>query len=74
MLINEVVTTKRSRKMARPSMKSQPQSEVTEIEFADMTPAQQAIVRASESLEGKVMPMGLSKSEMIAWMRDNIGK
>jgi hypothetical protein len=73
MLVNEVVTKSRSRKMARPSRKSQSRPEVVEIEFEDMTPAQQEIARASESLEGKVMPMGLTKSEKIAWMRANIG-
>jgi hypothetical protein len=33
----------------------------TEIQYADMTPAQQQIADAFQDLRGKVMPMGLSK-------------
>jgi len=44
-----------------------------EIQYADMTPAQQAIADASQDLCGKVMPMGLGKAGKIAWMRANIG-
>jgi hypothetical protein len=44
-----------------------------EIQYADMTPAQQQIADASQDLRGKVMPMGLSKQQKIAWMRENIG-
>jgi hypothetical protein len=44
-----------------------------EIQYADMTPAQQQIADASQDLRGKVMPIGLSKQQKIAWMRANIG-
>jgi hypothetical protein len=44
-----------------------------EIQYADMTPAQQQIADASQDLRGKVMPMGLGKAGKIAWMRANIG-
>jgi hypothetical protein len=44
-----------------------------EIQYADMTPAQQAIADASQDFRGKVMPIGLDKAGMIAWMRANIG-
>jgi hypothetical protein len=44
-----------------------------EIQYVDMTPAQQQIADASQDLRGKVMPMGLGKAGKIAWMRANIG-
>jgi hypothetical protein len=44
-----------------------------EIQYVDMTPAQQQIANASQDLRGKVMPMGLGKAGKIAWMRANIG-
>jgi hypothetical protein len=44
-----------------------------DIQYADMTLSQQAIADASQDSCGKVMPMGLSKKQKIAWMRENIG-
>jgi hypothetical protein len=43
-----------------------------DVEYDDMTPAQQYVVDAARSFTGKELPMGLTKDEMLRWMHQHL--
>jgi hypothetical protein len=57
-------------------MEARPMTNLNGIEYHDMTPEQQRIADTAENglIGGLEMPMGLTKSEMLVWMRANVAR